>query len=383
MFCIYCGKEIPDGTVCPCRKQAEASETKENLTSAPFGDFGYRGAEDGAENNNTQGSSMNNGLSSGMDNGHNNGFGSGMDNGYNNGFGSGMNNGYNNGFGSGMNNGYYNGMPQPSYTNPAMLSDRHMAVKKALGSPLALIAAVFYTAGVVLSVFQSFSLSIFSVLIIIGIWITYSSAHKPYAPAKTGGLTLFSGVLIAQIVFMILAYLSVAAILGICALFPEQLNSEYSYISRYLNINYNFDMPASINVTSGVFVILIVVWTCMAVFGIFYYATLRTSITSIRAEINGQPSNHKISVFPMVMLIINGIVSIAGGIITIMTLDEQSRIVNSILEKLFEEAEIQMEFTYHASVLGPAGVMLTAIAMIFSAFVFLGLRSKLKKTNKQ
>ncbi len=355
MFCIYCGNEIPEGTVCPCRTQAASADTTavnnarpDNTASydspvsrdtAPFQEFGY-----------------NNGS-------------------YNNSY----NNGYNN-----YNKAAYNGNTSHAYYNEIVqLSPRHIAIKESLGSPLALITAILFSAGTLLTFFYNFYINIFSVLIIIAMWITYAGARRQHAPAKTGGLTIYSGILIAQIVLLSILYAIITVFLVISAFIPTQLNQLYADAVSYIYINYNLVVtPATINLSSAIFIILIVVWTCIFIFGIFYYATLRSSITSIRAEINNRPTRHKISVFPMVLLILSGVGSIAQNIFSLMTRNARSHLINSMFNSVFEAYEIDnISFTYHPGIMSYVGSILIAVSTIFSALIFLTLRSKLKNTD--
>ena len=353
MFCIYCGKEIPDGTMCTCRTNPETAvsavpadnpvesnaapaEPPVNPSPAPFQEFNY---------NNTN-----------------------------------YNNGYNNNY---YGTPYNGNMAQPEYnTATVQLSDRHNVIKSILGSPLALVTAILYSAGVLAMTLQNFSISVFPVLIIVALWITYSSAHKPYTPLKTSGLSIYSGILIAEIVFLGIGYVALTALLAIFAFIPTQLNEGYADMARYFDINFNLSMPASINLSTGIFIILMVVWTCVCAFSIFFYATLRTSLNSVRSEVNNQPKRHRIMLFPMIMLIVSGVISIAESIFLILTLEEQSEFINSLLEAMFEAYELSgISYTYKASFIGPLGGILTSLAMILSAVLFIKLRSKLKETN--
>ena len=172
MFCIYCGKEIPDGTVCECRKNpvyvpdtqktpAADTQAADNgqaaASEAPYGNFTYN-------------------PNPAPDNNYNNV--------YNNNF-----NNFNNPSGQAAFNTTYSSVP---------LSERHVAIKKVMASPLALIAAILYSVGTACSVFNGFNISIFSILTLVALCVTYSAAKKD-GPLKSSGFTIASGLTIAQI----------------------------------------------------------------------------------------------------------------------------------------------------------------------------------------
>lgn len=346
MFCIYCGKEIPDGTVCPCRtagtdntaapvaRQPQADDTAAASTeSAPYSEFSYTGTPD---NN--------------------------------------YNNVYNNNY-----NSFNNMSGSPVYNNTAAnLNGRQLAIKAAFASPLLLIAAILYSAGAVCSLINNFSFSIFTILSLVALWTTYAGARKNTAPKSTG-LTIASGLTITQIVLMSIAYISVAAVLILFACIPVELSDGYAEISKYINQNFSITMPATVTLSSAIFIILLVVWTCMFVFIVFYYATLRSSIVSIRSELNNETPKHGINMFPLVILILSSLSSIGSSIYTFTRLDRYNDIINEILNYSFSSSGINYKINYHFGPIGPIGSILTAVSMILIAVVFINLKSSLKK----
>ena len=291
MFCIYCGKEIPDGTVCECRKNpvsvpdtqktpAADTQAADNgqaaASEAPYGNFTYN-------------------PNPAPDNNYNNV--------YNNNF-----NNFNNPSGQAAFNTTYSSVP---------LSERHVAIKKVMASPLALIAAILYSVGTACSVFNGFNISIFSILTLVALWVTYSAAKKD-GPLKSSGFTIASGLTIPQIVLMSVAYVSIAAVLILFACIPGELAEAYPEAAKYIGQAFDITMPASIDLNSAIFIILLVVWTCMFIFIVFYYATLRSSIVSVRSELNNEAPKHRISMFPLIILILSSVMSIANSVYTII-----------------------------------------------------------------
>lgn len=342
MFCIYCGKEIPDGTVCTCRSnpntaadtQAPAANNGQAAASeAPYGEFTYNPAPD---------------------------------NNYNNVY----NNNYNN----------FNNASGPAYASPyaqVQLSGRHAAIKKVMASPLALIAAILYSAGTACSLFSGLNISIFSILTLVAMWVTYAASRKE-APLKTTGFTIASGLTIAQIVLMSVAYVSVASVLVLFACIPGELTDVYPRVAKYIGQIFDITMPASIDLNSAIFIILLVVWTCMFIFIIFYYATLRSSIISVRSEINNEPPKHGINMFPLVILILSSVVSIANSVYTMIHIEHYTDLFNNLLNSSLASAGINYKINISFGIIGPIGSLCVAVSMIFIAVLFMRIRNSHK-----
>lgn len=348
MFCIYCGKEIPDGTVCECRKnpvsapdtqapaadaQAPADNGQAAASEAPYGEFTYN--PNPAPDNN-------------------------------------YNNVYNNNFNN------FNNVPgQTAFNTPyssVPLSERHAAIKKIMASPLALIAAILYSVGTVCSVFNGFNISIFSILTLVALWVTYSAAKKD-APLKASGFTIASGLTIAQIVLMSVAYASIAAVLVLFACMPGELAEAYPEAAKYIGQAFDITMPASIDLNSAIFIILLIVWTCMFIFIVFYYATLRSSIVSVRSELNNETPKHKINMFPLIILILSSVMSIANSVYTIINIDHYADMFNNLLNSSLASAGINYKINISFGIIGPIGSLCVAVSMIFIAVLFIRIRN--------
>lgn len=219
----------------------------------------------------------------------------------------------------------------------AELSERVTAtLKKVLSSPLALAAIIIFTATVLASAAASVQDSMVtlstgrflnygssytaaygigyifgrivgvvpSLLIALGMWITYASAKGSAPRLQTGGLTLIKVIMTILLVFICIAFAVIELVLLFLAVFSTVSASE---LTDYLEYAWPF---ASINFTAtvlaAVFIILMFVFAAGFILAIVLCAkSIKTVNTIKRTAVTAMPSD-KVSPFVAVMLIILG-----------------------------------------------------------------------------
>jgi len=157
-----------------------------------------------------------------------------------------------------------------------------------------------------------------SLLIIIGLWLTYATSRKKNEPFKTAGLTMIKVITIIEFVaFCVLMGLVIIALIAGASFLPnflEQFGSSSLYGSGYYGYNYGYDYyNAASSIATGVMVFLVLILIAVSVLMIFFYAkTVKTINTAKRSASTGVASD-RVSPFVAVMLFI------AGGFLAIYT----------------------------------------------------------------
>ncbi len=380
MFCIYCGKEIPDGSECDCRKQADAQATQLPGSPEPpspeppaqtgpaygaYNDFNYYGGNQyaGGQYGNSQYAGGQYGSSQ---------YAGGQYSG----------NQYTGGqYGSSQ----YSGA-RPSYVDAVpQLSQQHKDIKKILRSPLTLITAILLSANIVLQLIDGFSFEILSILTVVGMWLIYASALKADAPLKPAGLTIHSVVLMIQRVLLCILYALVTILLTILIFIPDELNSFIWEFQRYLSINYNTDFVF----TSTVFIILIAIWTCFFLFMLFYNITLRNNVACLKNTAQNMKARHKISAFPAVVFILQFVGSLGSAATYIYTADARNSffqaLVDTIIKEVEESADMELNLSFNitSNYLYVVKMAVSAAVMLLSAIITIRLRSKLNSGSEE
>lgn len=336
MFCIYCGKDIPDGTECDCRRQA-ASDNLPNPTDpesiskrSAYSDFNYYTPQESQY-------------------------------------------------------GYGNANRQFS-SESARLPENQGVLKEVFGSPLMLVMSILFSLQVVLEIITSFNFDIFSILTAVGMWLIYASARKADAPFKTGGLTIHSVVLMISRVFWIMLYVLIMILLTILSLIPSQLNAFLDELNTYMSINY--DTTTAIGFSTTVFIILMVVWTCVFVFVLFYNIKLRNSTIALKNNAQNIPSKHGVSIFPAIVFIIQAVGSVGSAISYVATASIRneflSALMNNLIEQLEDMTDTQFNFSYSfaTNYVYVIQYLVSAGAMVIAALITFKLRSKLNNNSK-
>ncbi len=241
-----------------------------------------------------------------------------------------------------QNDPYYGGgygSDRPPYQNP--LIDR---IRKAIESPLILTGNVFYTISLVLSLITSLGLGrsvqnilnnafsqlggvvpgldssisgsiqsasvagtiislIPTVLICIGMWLTFSAAKSRGPEMKTGGLTLIKVALVIVFVFVCIAIgLIFIALIAAFALVGS-LAVSFGGISSDL---------ASSGGTAAL-IVVIVILAVIAFLVILFFAKTIGTVNTVRKDLTGVPNRKLPSAFVGVLCIIGGILSGLGS----------------------------------------------------------------------
>lgn len=336
MFCIYCGKEIPEGSECSCRKQpyqdnsvsANAPLTQTPDTN-PYNNFNYYGAPQ------------------------------------------------------------YSGPAMPYQDSRPQISKKHQAVKDVFRSPLTLITCVLFSADFVLGLLDGFSMDVILLLSTVGLWLIYAFSHKAEAPLKPAGLTFHSVILIIQRVFLIMLYAIVSVMIISLAFIPDELNEFIREMQYYMSINYNWDFNYTFSFTPIVFSILFIVWTCFFLFMLFYNISLRNNVRCLIDTTKSVETRRSFSTFPGVAMILKFLLSAGSAITYFFTADARSRFTNSFLNSLLRQiedsADIKFNYTFNlaANYITPARIAVSAAAMLLSAIIVFSLKAKMKQAENE
>lgn len=336
MFCIYCGKQIPEGTECDCRKQVY-SNTPVPSPSAPA-----------APTTDT---------------------------------------------GSYYNYNYYSNPQNPGFANPYQdskprISAAHQAIKDVFRSPLMLITCILFSADFVLGLLDGFSIDILLLLSTVGLWLVYAFSLRAESPLKTVGLKFHSVILIIQRIFLIMLYAIISILIITLTFIPDELNEFMYDMKYYMAINYNWDFDYNFSFTSIVFTILLVVWTCFFLFVLFYNIKMNNNVKLLSETAKDVETRRRFSVFPGVVLIIQFLCS-AGSLVTyIMTAETRNGFLNSffnsLMRQLEESSDIKINYTFNftTNYLSITRMAVSAAALLFAAIIVFNLKAKLNQAKE-
>lgn len=150
-----------------------------------------------------------------------------------------------------------------------------------------------------------------SILVAVGLWMTFASAHNKYEPSvKTAGLTMIKVINCINLVWSCIV-LAAVEIIGIVALVGTVAASNNSYDSYYGYYSY------SNSYTIGFIVGVMITFAVAFAFEIVFLAKINKTINSMKnAAVNG---NVKLlaSSYVAVILIISAVFSLIGAIATL------------------------------------------------------------------
>lgn len=331
MYCIYCGREIPDGQVCNCR--------------------------------NTQGNYENPGdINGGLN--------------YNPPYGEGAANSQNR-F-SDPEPSYYNGSVYNS--NPGYAPDMSggsacfESVRKVLKSPVTAIMAVLYTAGCIVGQ----RLGIIQLLLIIAMWITFAAAHKKDGSVKTAGISIVSGTYVAMIVLQSVLFLVVSAAIAIMLFAPDLISESYAIFARFADLYLGIAMPESIELSTVVVITVIAVWVCMFIIQIVYLSMIRRSTHAVKSAIMKEQPAHNVSVFAAIMLIIGAIANMASSALLCIYIGDINGFVNAVLNQL----DLPFNYVFRLDYIRMGGNVAFYIACFLGATILLRLHRAIKKSGE-
>lgn len=338
MFCIYCGKEIPDGSECSCRRQ-----TYSGSPSSPYAPVPPASAptpdNTGAYNNFSY---------------------------------------YANPQGPGFSAPYQESAPR--------ISSKHRAVKDAFRSPVMLITCILFSAEFILGLLDGFSMDIVLLLSAVGLWLIYAFSLGKDTPLKPVGFKFHSVILMIERIFLIILYAIMSVFIIILSFIPNELNEFMYDMKYYMSINYNWDFNYDFSFTAVVFAILFVVWTCFFLFVLFYNIKMRNNVRLLSDTVQGTDARRTFSVFPGVVLIMQFLYS-AGSIVTYFITAEArngflTSFFNTLLKQFEESYDIKFNYTFNftANYLTVAKMAVSAAALLFAAIMVFRLRAKLNKS---
>lgn len=332
MFCIYCGREVPEGQVCPCRM------TQGNNGEAGSGNTGY-GSPYGQGPVNNQGPAYYQGPSYGQNPGY------------------------------GGNQGYYQGYNQ----NTSGVSACYEPVKKILKSPIMAVMAVLYTVGCVIG----HNLGVFQILMIVAMWITFASALKK-EPMKTSGMSIVSGVYVAWTVILSVSFLIMSVLIGILLANPKILSVPYEMFAEFADLYFNINMPGTIALSQAVTIIILAVWVCWFIIEIVYFNLLRRSAGALKSVMTQTQPVHNVSAFAAVLMILGAFVSLASTALTVVHMSDLNGFINAVLNRY----DIPVNFLFGVNYFWMAGGVLSCIARILGAVMLFRLHGAIKKSGE-
>ncbi len=326
MYCLYCGKQIPDGGVCDCRANINQPQTPQMNNNFPNQNAPYQNQSAPYQPDMNYQPNM----------------------------------------------GY---TPYNNYEQPPV-SERAAAIKNLMGSANVLALAVIISLSLVLSIFggifgNSYSLiSVVSILTLIAAWLVFSAGHNRNA-TPTSGLTICSGLLIAYIVYISLAFVLMSAVIIILMVNAGSINEALTHLPKNI-YNQLSDLDFT-NIAMPIFVILEVVIACTFIFALFYYIILRNNVVAIRSAAKDEPVVKKINLFPVILLFIGGASGILNAISSMAVGSAGFASVNDLLK------DAGINYSLSVNYFGLVSSLLTSVASILEGTILLKARNILNR----
>lgn len=304
MFCVYCGRQIPEGGTCPC--QAPSGQTPDNNISNA---------------------------------------------------------------GEAYNNFQYNPQPnyqQPNYQRP-QIEGPMLKMKELFSGTAFLLVAIMISVIGGLSILSG-GFSVFTVLEIVAVWITYSSAKKANQPIKTTGMTIGSGMIIAEIVFLCIGFAFILIGILLCTtILRAPINIFLSELTSRINLKVNM-----VDLGVAIWIILATVMICIFLFQLFYLISLRNSILCLRGYSMNKKPTQNVSLFPVVYLFITAITGFVSNVL--FSAFNISGVINEFISSILEEANINYNYTFRLSYFAVISAYISALLPIFEAVFLLKAR---------
>ena len=344
MYCIYCGREVPEGQECRCRNAGTG-----NQPSGGNGNYGAPYAEPSGQ---------------GMPYGPGSSYGSGPS------YGQGQSYGQGAPYGQGPS---YN--PGPVYGQNVMeMTPRHKAVKKILGSGFMAVIAALYTAGCV----AGGDWGVLNILMIVAMWITFAAASRKNGSVKTAGMSIMSGVYVARIVLQSLAFLGCSVVLAILLFNPVLISKPYGFLVKYINLYFDIDMPVEIAFTGFVTGTIIAVWVCMFIFTIFYLNSLRHSASALKFNVTQAHPSCNVSIFAAVVLMLDALLGLASLSMLIIHMGD----INGFITAILNHYDVNVKFRMGLNYFDVAGIVVKNIACILGSVMLFRLHGAIKKAGE-
>lgn len=249
-------------------------------------------------------------------------------------------------------------------------------LKNVFGSTAMLVACILFSASVGFNVIvslPSIDIDVITILTIVSMWITYASAHKKDTPVKTTGFSIYGGIIVANIVIMSICFALVAVSLLIIACIPGVLSaiqSGITYIMREMGY-YVVDTWGALSMMTVL--IVVVVSTAVFAFFIVYMASLRKTVLAMRDIVSYTPNNsRRVKIFPIVMVIIGGIINLASGVGQFFLVSKINEFINSLMKYAANELDVSVAVpTISFVTIAPIGPCIAGVASIVFGLVML------------
>lgn len=260
---------------------------------------------------------------------------------------------------------------QPYATqSPVPNDDYSNAIRAAFGSGTMLVVAILSCIAFVLDII-SFNINIPLLLIIIASFMINSNARNKRSRLSQSGYTLFS---ISTIITLATnSVISVSILIYVIRLIlTDFMNDKITCIAKLMNDDFKH---ATIRLTPLANVSLCLIIFAIALLMFLYLLTLNNNLLFIRRKISAKNDKGRFSSFPNIMLIIHGGL---GIIASIVFFKEQVLITNILHELLidfhtvYEVLSVTMKFGL------PATLMIMSIANIFTGITFCNFGKKIK-----
>lgn len=161
-----------------------------------------------------------------------------------------------------------------------------------------------------------------SILIVVGLWITYATARKQGdAPFTTAGLTMIKVIAIISMVFLGIGFIAIIIAMFIGGSMYESIldglsNSGYGDILGSYGYNYGFDYRSV--ATSAIIIALVLIAVVFALV-FLYLIKLVTSINTVKRSATTFVPSDKVSGFVAVMMYIIGVIGAIAAIAIMAT----------------------------------------------------------------
>lgn len=320
MFCIYCGKPIPEGGKCNCKDPVITSKqvymSAQNPVTSPYAPPEY------TYNNPT----------------------------------------------------YTYNSPESSYNNSETRSSNEFCntLRSVTGSAPVLVFAILSCVAFVLDLI-AFNINIPLLLTIIGAFLIYSNSRQRNSIIRKSGYTLFSIVTIANLATHCVLSISVIIYL-IRTIATGMMDERITHIARIINGGFEH---STIRLTALANVSLCLIVFAFAILVFLYLFTLNCNFVYIRKMISSQNTKGCFRNFPNIIMIIHGVL---GFIAAIIIFKEQVLITKLLYDFLSSEMLTLFKMLTTSLKFGlPGTLIVLSVSRIFAGISLCRLNGKLRK----
>ena len=248
-------------------------------------------------------------------------------------------------------------------------TDKQAAIKKVFGSGGMCFRSVLLTLTYVLN-----PTNILELLTMIASWNIFGKTRKATDRISTAGYNLYRGVLVLRIICTFIIFLPTL----VCTLLPSSISRIKDALCQVVYNYYSAANPGvsySVEMTTAGYVCVWIFLLGVFLFNLIYLMQLRGSYTKVVKEIKNEANTKKVHLFPILLNFIGGVLNILSGILAILFFAGLSELARELLGQA--DAEVVYYILIYAHVL-PVSCILKGLAQFVEACVLASARSKLR-----